>query len=161
MVLVCEMFLYLLTARTRCFQILLAVPFDFRLAALTALDFVTKFLQPMGQLRAINRRRILLRFVEFPWLQGMGFAVLCLGEIEKDDVRVQLWCSITIDRPCAVMLELRCYPFAGGLCRKIAPYAGLDISLQLVKCDANAFSMRFSDTVVSTYQGGQRYALRG
>src|SRR6266478_1045089 len=43
LVLLCEMFLDLLAARTRCLQILFAVAFDFRLAALTAFDFVAKF----------------------------------------------------------------------------------------------------------------------
>ena len=59
------------------------------------------------------------------------------------------------------MLELRCYPLARRFCRKIPADAGLDISLQLVKCDANAFSMRFAHALISTYEGCQRYALRG
>ena len=58
----------LLAARTRCLQILFAVTFDFRLAALAALDLVAKFSQPMGQFRAIHCRRILLCLVQFPWL---------------------------------------------------------------------------------------------
>ena len=68
LVLLCEMFLDLPAARTRRLQILFAVAFDFRLAALAALDLIAKFFQPMGQLRAIHRCRILLRLVEFPWL---------------------------------------------------------------------------------------------
>ncbi len=58
-----QMFLDLLAARTRRLQILFAVAFDFRLAALTALDLIAKFFQPMGQFRAIHSRRILLRLV--------------------------------------------------------------------------------------------------
>src|SRR5437879_12951655 len=107
LVLSCEMFLNLLPTRTRRLQILFAVAFDFRLAALAALGLIAKFLQPMGQLRAVHRRRVPLGLVEFPWLQGIGLAVLCLGEIEKDDVRVQLWCRVAVDRPCTIVLELR------------------------------------------------------
>src|SRR5258708_8007077 len=41
------------------------------------------------------------------------------GKIEKDDVCVQLRCRVAVDRSCAVVLELRCYPFAGRFCWKI------------------------------------------
>jgi len=62
------MFLDLLAARTRRRKVFSAVAFDFRLAALAALDLVAKLFQPIGQFRAIHRCRILLRLVEFPWL---------------------------------------------------------------------------------------------
>src|ERR1700746_3506422 len=107
----------------------------------------------MRQLGTINCRGVLLRSVEFPWLQRMGFAVLCFSEIEKDDVRVQLWCGVTVDRPCAVVLELRCNPPARCLCRKIPADAGLDVALQLVKRDLDAFSMCRPYPVIAAYKG--------
>src|SRR5439155_10960391 len=129
LVLLCEMFLDLPAARTRRLQILFAVAFDFRLAALAALDLIAKFFQPMGQFRAVHCCRILLRLVEFPWLYRVCLAVVGLGKIENDDVGVQLRCGIAAHGPCAVMLEFRRYPFAGRLCRKIPSDASLDISL--------------------------------
>src|SRR5260370_22232686 len=98
------MLLNLLAARTRRCQIFLAVAFDLRLSTLPALDLIAQTLQARGEFRAIYRCRILLRFVEFPWLQRVGFTVLCLSNIKEDDVRMQLRRGIAIYRSCAVML---------------------------------------------------------
>ena len=70
------------------------------------------------------------------WLQRIGFAVWGFCEIEENDVRVQLRCRIAVYRPRAVMLERRCYPFAGCLCRKIPSNAGLP------SCQAVAEALR-------------------
>src|SRR5438309_1629273 len=91
----------------------------------------------------------------------MDFAVFCLGEIEEYDMRVQLRCGITPYWSGAVVFEFRCYPLASCFCRKIPADAGLNIPLQFVECDADAFSMRFPHPVISAHKGGQRYAFRG
>src|SRR5437879_6541111 len=90
----------------------------------------------------------------------MGFAVFGLRKIEEDDMRVQLRCGITVDRPGAVVLEFRCYPFARCFCGKIPADARLDIPLQFVECNANAFSMCLPYSFISAHKGSQRYALR-
>ncbi len=59
----------------------------------------------------------------------MCLAIVGLGKIEKDNVRMQLWCGITVYGPCAIVLELRCYPLARRLRRKIPADASLNISL--------------------------------
>jgi hypothetical protein len=58
-----EMLLDLLTARTRGLKVFPRVAPDLRLAALARLDLVTVLLQAQRQLRAIDRRRVLLRAV--------------------------------------------------------------------------------------------------
>ncbi len=59
----------------------------------------------------------------------MRLSVVGFSKIEKDNVRMQLWCGITVYWPCAVVLEFGCYPFAGRLCRKIPSDTSLDIAL--------------------------------
>src|SRR5438552_16335352 len=90
----------------------------------------------------------------------MGFAVFGLRKIEEDDMRVQLRCGITVDRPGAVVLEFRSYPFARCFCGKIPADARLDIPLQFIECNANAFSMCLPYSFISAHKGSQRYALR-
>src|SRR5260370_1139232 len=82
------MFLDLLAARTRCRKVFFGVPFDFRLAALTALDFVAKFFQPMGNFRTVDCRRILLRLVNSRGVWWGRLAVVGLGKIKKAGVGV-------------------------------------------------------------------------
>src|ERR1700730_4606593 len=154
------MLLYLLAARTRRCQILLAVAFNFRLPALPALDLIAQTLQARGEFRAIHRCRVLLRFVQFPWLQRVGFAVRCLRKIKEDDVRMQLRRGIAVYRSCAVMLEFCCYPFACRLCGKIPADASLDIALQFIERDGDAFSMCVPHSFIPAYERRQRYALR-
>src|SRR5437660_11480146 len=90
----------------------------------------------------------------------MGFAVFGLCEIEEDDMRVQLRCGITVDRPGAVVLEFCGHPFAGCFCGKIPADARLDIPFQFIECNANAFSMSFSVSFISAHEINQRHALR-
>src|SRR6267378_6348198 len=90
----------------------------------------------------------------------MGFAAFGLREIEEDDMRMQLRRGITVDRPGAVVLEFRGYPFAGCFCGKIPADARLDIPLQFIECNANAFSMCLPYSFISAHKGSQRHALR-
>src|SRR2546430_4823736 len=90
----------------------------------------------------------------------MGFAVFSLREIEEDDMRMQLRCGITVYRPGAVVLEFCGYPFAGCFCGKIPADTRLDIPLQFIECNANAFSMCLPYPFISAHKGSQRHALR-
>ena len=102
----------------------------------------------------------MLRFVEFTRLQGIGFAVFGLRKIEENDMRMQLRCRVTVYRPGAVVLEFRRHPFAGCFCGKIPADARLDIPLQFIECNANAFSMCLPYAFISAHKGSQRHALR-
>src|SRR5437879_1395374 len=103
---------------------------------------------------------LLARTTRSGWLPITGFAAFDLGKIEKDDVRMQLRCRVAVYRPGAVVLEFRRHPFAGCFCGKIPAEARLDIPLQFIECNANAFSMRLPYSVISAHKGSQRHALR-
>src|SRR6266513_2894141 len=75
-------------------------------------------------------------------------------------MRVQLRCGITVDWPGAIVLEFCGHPFAGCFRGKIPADARLDIPLQFIECNANAFSMSFSYSFISAHKRSQRYALR-
>src|ERR1039457_3135839 len=77
-----QMFLDLLTARTRRLHVLPRVALDFRLAARPLLHFVTQPLQAQAQLRTIDGRRVLLRTVQLPRLQRPRVSVVALRHIE-------------------------------------------------------------------------------
>src|SRR6266478_5586069 len=90
----------------------------------------------------------------------MGFAVFGLRKIEENNMRMQLRCSITVDRPGAIVLEFCGHPFAGCFCGKIPADARLDITLQFIECNSNAFSMCLPYSFICAHKGSQRYALR-
>ncbi len=83
------------------------VALDLRLAVLAALDLVAQSLQPGGELRPVDRRRKCLRLEKSALLQRVGVAVLALGHVEDDDVRVKLRRGVAVDRPGGVVLEGR------------------------------------------------------
>ena len=150
----------LLTPRTRRLKILLRVASDLRLTMRAALDFITQPLQVRGQLRTINRRRVLLRLVKFLRLQRPRFALRRLRHVEDHRVRVQLRRGVSIDRTAAVVLELRHHPRARRLCRCVAADARLRVLLHLIERNAHALPMRFFHAVVAANQRRQRYRFR-
>src|SRR3989442_15772357 len=127
------MILDLLATRTRCLDVLVAVPRDFRLAAFAAFDLVAQAGEPRRELRPVHCRRILLRLVQFPRLQRADLCLDRVRQIEDNDVRMQLRRSVSVDWPRAVVLELGSNPHPGRLSRTIAAETRLDVALQLVE----------------------------
>ena len=150
----------LLTPRTRCLKILLRVAFDLRLTMRAALDFIAQPLQVRRQLRAVNRRRVLLRLVKFLRLQRPRFALRRLRYIEDHRVRVQLRRGVTIDRTAAVVLEPGHRPRARRLRRSVASDARLRVLFHLVQSHAHALPMGLSHAIVAADKRRQRYRFR-
>src|SRR5271163_5160755 len=91
-----QVFFDLHAARAGCFQILLSVAPDLRLAMLTTLDLITQALQSHRKLGAVHGGRILLRLEEAALLQCACLPTVSLGHIEDDGVRVKLGRSIAV-----------------------------------------------------------------
>ena len=142
------------TARTRRLQVLLRVALDLRLAMLPALNLVSQSLQPGGKFRPVNRRRKRLRLEEAALLQRMRVAVLTLGYVEDNDVRVKLRRGITIDRTGGIVLEGRRNELARLLRLPDVAHPRLGVPLKLVESDLNTLPVGFTHTLVAAHQRG-------
>jgi len=109
-------------------------------------------LQTVCEFGAIHSGGVLLRAVKFLRLQRARFTILCIGQVEDDDMRVKLRGCITVYRPRAVVLEFRGNPLARCLRREIPSKPGLDISLQFVQSNSNTSSMGFLHPFISTHE---------
>ena len=79
-----------------------------------------------------------------------------LGNIEDDSMSVELWCSVAFDGPCGVMLEGRSHKLARGFrCMDVADPC-LRVAFQLTQRHAHAFTVRFSNTIITTHKCSQR-----
>ena len=155
-----QVFFDLLTTWTRCFQILLRISLDFRLAMLTAFNLVTKTLQPHRKLGSIYAGRILLRLEKTALLKSARLAIVPLGHIENDRVSMKLRRGIAIHRTSGVMLEGRGDELARRLRRMDVADARLGIPLQFIQRYANTFAVRLTYTIIATHKGGERNRLR-
>ena len=155
-----QLLLDLLAARTRGLQILRRVAANLRLAAVAALDLVAQGGEARRQLRAVHRRRVGLRLVEFARLERAGAPVVAFGHIEDHDVRVQLGRGVAVDGPRAVVFEGGGDPLPRRLGGMIAADARLDVRFHLVERHRDARPMRLAHAVIAADQGGQRHALR-
>src|SRR5258705_9640838 len=95
----------LLATGTRCLEILRRVSADLGLSARASLDLVPEPAKPQRQLRPVDRRHVLLGSIELSGLQGTRVIGPSLGDIEDDDVRVQLRRGVAANRPRAIVLE--------------------------------------------------------
>src|SRR5436190_23994789 len=95
----------LLATGTRRLQILRRLSADFGLSARASLDLVPERAKPQRQLRPVDRRHVLLSSIELSGLQGTRVIGPSLGEVEDDDVRVQLRRGVAAHRPRAVVFE--------------------------------------------------------
>ena len=127
---------------------------------LAALDLVAHPLQLHRKLRTIDRRRVLLRFIEFLRLQRPRVAIGGFGHIEDDHMRMKLRRGIPVNRSAAVMLELGDGPRARRLRRDVAADPRLHILFHLIERDLHALPVRLSDAVVAANQRRQRHRLR-
>jgi len=67
---------------------------------------------------------------------------------------MQLWGDIAIDRTSRIVLKLGGDEPASGLRRMITADPGLRVAFELVEGNADAFPMRFADTLIATDQRG-------
>src|SRR5208282_4644846 len=95
----------LFSPRTGCIEILLRVALNLRLAMLAAFDLIAQPLQTHGKLGTVHTGRILLRLEKAALLQRPRLAVLALGHIENDGMRMKLRRSIPVHRAGGVVLE--------------------------------------------------------
>ena len=151
-----EVLANLLAARTGGVEIFLCVSLDLRGSAPPGRNLVTELAEFVGQLGLIDGRGKLLRGEEAVRLDGARLAVVALGDIENDRVRMQLWRDIPIDRAGRIVLKLGGDKFTRGLGRMIAADAGLRIVFELVQRNADALSMRFSDAFIAADKRGKR-----
>ena len=150
----------LLAARAAGFQILRRVAPDLRRAVFPWLDLIAEFLQAPREFTPIDRRAVLLATVKLPRLNRVRLAVFGLSHVEEHRVRVKLRRGIAVNRPRAVMLELRHHPFAAGLGRSVAAHARLDVMLHFIECGPHGRAMRLSHPLVTANKRGQRNTLR-
>src|SRR5437867_4003293 len=73
---------------------------------------------------------------------------------------MELGRGVAVDRPGAVVLELRGRPFACGFGGMVAADARLDVALELIHCNPDALAMRFPDALVASHESRERNALR-
>jgi hypothetical protein len=109
----------------------------------------------------IDGRRKLLRLKEPSFLQRTRFSIGPLGHVEDDNMCMELWRHIAIDRAGCIVLKLGGDKFPCGLGRMIAADAGLRIVFQLVEGNANALSVRFADALIPADKGSERDRLGG
>ena len=151
-----EILANLLAAGTGCVEVFLRVALDLRRAAAPCRDFVTELAQSVGQLGLIDGRGELLRGEEALRLDGTRLAVVALGDVENDGVGMELRRDIAIHRAGGIVLELGGDKLARGLGRMIAADAGLRVVFELVKGNADALAVRFTDAVIAADQRGER-----
>ena len=108
----------------------------------------------------IHGGRELLTAVELLRLERAGPSVSRLGHVEEHNMGMKLGRRVAVDRPGAVVLELRGRPFACGFGGMVAPDARLDVPLQLVYSNPDALAMRFPDALVASHESRERNALR-
>jgi len=153
--------LHLLPSRTRSLQILPRIALDLRLAVLAALQLVAKLFEARGQLRAIDRRAVVLRSVQLMRLHGAGLAILALGHIEDHRMRVELRRGIAIDGPRRVVLEGR----GGELPRRLRSMdvanPRLRVVLDLAQGHVHALPVRLPHSLIAADKRGQRNGFRG
>src|SRR5438552_13747157 len=122
----------LLAARTRSLHVLLGISFDLRLAAHSGLDFIAEVLEPERQFRAVGCGSVLLRPIKFLRLQRASSTRRELGQIEENNVRMQLWGGVALHRAAGIMLKLRSYPLAGCNRSAVAAQACLHILFKFI-----------------------------
>ena len=79
---------------------------------------------------------------------------MAFGHIKDNDVGMELWSDVSIDRASRIVLKLRSDELARTLRRIIPADAGLDIVLELVEGYADACSMGFSDAIIASHKSG-------
>src|ERR1019366_861999 len=151
-----EVLTNLLAAGTGCVEVFLRVSLDLRGTAPPCRDFVTELAQFVGQLGLIDGRGKLLGGEEALRLNRARLAVVALGNVENDRVRVQLWRDIAIDRAGCIVLKLGGDKPSRGLRRMIAADTGLRVVFELVEGDANSVPVRFADTFIAADKRGER-----
>ena len=146
----------LFPARARCVKILLAVALDLRLAMFAAFNLITQPMQPQGEFGTVDGCHILLRLEKAALLKRARLAVLTLGHVEDDCVRVKLRRGIAINWAGSIVLEGRGNELAGRLRRMDVADAGLGVPLQFSESYANTFAVRITDAVIASHKGGER-----
>jgi len=142
--------LHLLPPWARRLQVLPRVALDLRLAILAALQLVAELLQARCQLRAIDRRAVVLRSIQLMRLHGAGLPAFALGHIEDDSMGVELRGGVAIDRPCGVMLEGRGGELAGSLWGMHVADARLGIVLDLAQGYTNTLAVRLPHPLIAS-----------
>ncbi len=148
--------LHLLPAGTRRLQVLPRVAFDLRLAILAALQLVTELLQARCQLRAIDRRAVVLRSIQLMRLDGAGLPVLTLGDVEDHGMGVELRRGVAVDGAGGVVLEGRGGELASRLRRMHVADPRLGVMLNLAQSDTDALPVRFPHPLITSDKRGQR-----
>ncbi len=148
--------LHLLPSRTRRLQILPRVALDLRLAVLAALQLVAELLQARCQLRAIDRRTVMLRSIKLMRLHGAGLPVLALGDVKDNGMGVELRRRIAIDGTGRVVLEGRGGELACRLRGMHVADPRLRVVLDLDQSDTDALSMRLPHPLIAADKRGQR-----
>jgi len=89
-------------------------------------------------------------------LKRARLAVVTLGHVEDDCVRVKLGRCVAINWAGSVVLERCGNELAGRLRRMHVADAGLGIPLQFSESDANTFAVRIADPIIASHKGGER-----
>ncbi len=155
-----QMFLNLMTPRTGRGEVFLGIASNFWLTAASTVDFVAQLLQARGQFGAVDGGPQRLRSVNLARLQRADVAVVGLGEIEEDDVRVELRGGVLVDRAGAVVLEGGRHPPARRFGRMIAAQSRLHVLLDFLEGNIHALPAGLANALVAADEGRDRDALR-
>ena len=150
----------LFAAQAGSIQILLRVSLDLRRSAASGLDLIAETPQFVGKGGLIDGGCVLLALEERALLQGACRAVRSLGDVEDDDVRMELWRGVPVHGSGGVMLELGRDELAGGLGEVVAPDPRLGVSLQLVERGRNSRGVGLPHALIAAYQGSERNGFR-
>lgn len=140
----------LLTSWAGGIEVVLGVPLDFRSATPAGRDFVSELAQSVCEFGLVNRRRVLLRLKEAPFLQCTILAIIPFSDVEDDHVRMQLWSDISINRTCRVMLKFGRDEPAGDFRGIIAADASKCVVFNLSQCNRHGIPVRLPDTVIAS-----------
>src|SRR6185437_6419921 len=146
-------------ARARGVKVLLRIALDLRCSALTRLNLVSEAAELVGKMGLIDGGRVALRLEETPLLKRPHLPILALGHIEDDDMRVELWRGVAIDRAGCIVLELGSDKLSGHLGRAIPANSGLRVSLQLIQSNIHGLLVNLTHTFIAANKRGQRNRL--
>src|SRR5690349_13954123 len=125
-----QMLADLLAAQAVGVRVLARVALNLWCSVFLALNFVTEFSEPNGELCTVHSSCELLRPDQLVRLQGAVLAIVGPRHVKEHSVRMELWSRIAINGTSGVVLEFRDDPIAGCLRRPAATNACLDVRLQ-------------------------------
>jgi hypothetical protein len=143
------------------FQVLGCVALYVGSTALARLDLVTEIAEPIGQFGLINGGRKLLTIEVTLRLKCASRTVGSLCHIEDDGMGMKLGSGVAVNWASGVMLKLGNDELGSRFGGIVTAETSLSVPFQLCESDGHGLPVGFADTIIASYQSGQRDGLWG